>query len=338
MLTNHTPLAALARPYRDHKGHNHILLVAKGSWRLSSGRMVSAEKQVGLHEQAVRLRIGDLELDAAQRLAIQARQDEQIIWLEHDMSPPKPAFDVIVAGYVTAPAGHDKPYIDASIRIGSQRTGIRAFVPRYWCIGWLGYYVKAIANTVDRVPITYAVVDSAAGFPLDPPGASNGLVAAWLPWIEAQRSPSRRLKRAKLPAGLGYWPDSAPHRQQHTGTCDAAWEKKTAPNLPKNFNPRFYNAAHPDLQLSKTPPGGTPIELTHLAKRAVIECRFPTLSLSVLASTAGGQALAAALLQADTLIIEPEFDRLSVVWRILLPAGTQESTLRSLRLFKTGHL
>lgn len=338
MLTNHTPLAALARPYRDHKGRNHILLVAKGTWRLSTGRMASAEKQVGLHEQAVRLRIGDLELDAAQRLAMQARQDEQIIWLEHDMSPPKPVFDVIVAGYVTAPDDHHKAYIDASIRIGTQRARMRAFVPRYWCIGWLGYYVKPIVPAAHRVPITYAVADSAAGFPLDPPGASDGLVAAWLPWIESQDATSRRGKHSKAPAGFGYWPDSAAHRQRYTGTCDAAWEKKTAPNLPKDFNPRFYNIAHPDLQLSKAPAGGTSIELTHLAKRAVIECRFPTLSLSVQASTAGGQALAAALLQADTLIIEPEFDRMSVVWRILLPAGTQESTLRSLCLFKTGHL
>lgn len=109
MLTNHTPLPALARPFRDHHGQSHILVVAKGSWRLSTGRMASAEQQVGLHQQSVKVRLGDLLLDEAQRHALATRQDEEVVWLDHDLSPPKPAFDVMVAGYITAPSNVSDP-------------------------------------------------------------------------------------------------------------------------------------------------------------------------------------------------------------------------------------
>ncbi|MET3140087.1 hypothetical protein AAKU61_004471 [Undibacterium sp. GrIS 1.2] len=335
MLTNHTPLPAIARPYRDHKGHSHILVVVKGGWRLSTGRMAAAEQQVGLHEQSVKVLLGDLLLDEAQRKALATRRDEEIVWLDHDLSPPKPAFDVLVAGYITAPPNYTKDYIDASIRIGQHSSGMRAFAPRYWRIGWFSQHAKTIVPAVRRVPITYAVADWSEGFPLNPPGASQGLVAAWLPWIETKHASSRRLKYSKKPAGMGFWPENVWHRQPHAGTYDEVWQRERSPDLPKDFNTRFYNVAHPDLQLPAAPVAGTAIQLKHLSTQANIECCFPSLQLSVQATTAAGNTLPVTRLQADTLIIEPEYDRLSVVWRILLPAGAQQTALRSVRLFKT---
>ncbi|MES2262216.1 MAG: DUF2169 domain-containing protein [Pseudomonadota bacterium] len=335
LLNNQTPLPALLLPYRDHLLRSHVLVIAKGSWRLSTGRLAPAEQQVGLHMQQLSLCLGDLELDPVQEQTLRPRLAEQIVWLDHDLAPPKPAFDVIVAGYVTAPPDHSHPFIEAGVRIGTQVGSMRAHAPRYWHRRWIGYEARSLAPQVRRVPVSYALADWDAGFSIkksDDPADTP----ACLPWIEALNAPSARRSHARVPAGLGFWPENAAHRSIHTGTYDDAWQKERAPDLPPDFNPRFYNAAHQDLQLAQAPAAGTPIRLVHLAEQAIVDCAFPALALSVQARTASGDTHAPLAMRPDTLVIEPEHDRLSVVWRVLIPAGTQAHSVRTVRLFKAG--
>jgi hypothetical protein len=330
-LTNRTPLPAAVRAHRDHLGQPHILVVAKGTWRLSDGRLGAAEQQVGLHEKQICMRLGDFALDSLQKKVIESRQEEQIVWLDYDLSPPKPAFDVIVAGYATAPPNYQEAHIDAGVRIGQHVASLRAHVPRYWEPGLLNDRAKPLTTAVTRVPITYAFADWSLGFPLDP--SKDAL--AWLPWIEAPCASNQRGKRAKAPVGFGIWPENSAHRQPHAGTYDDVWKRERSPDLPKDFDARFYNVAHPDLQLPNAPVGGTAIRLVHLAEKAVIDTHFPTLSLSAQATTAGGQTTSVVTLKPDTLIIEPDHDRMSVVWRVLLSTGAERAALRSVRLFKS---
>lgn len=332
MLTNQTPLPALVRPHRDHLRASWQLVIAKGTWRLSSGRLAPAELQVGLHQHQVNLCLGELALDPVQAEALKPRLDEQIVWLDHDLAPPKPAFDVIVAGYATAPPGHAALFVDAGVRIGAHTAGMRAFAPRCWQRGWLGYRAQALADTVRRVPVSYALADWPSGFAVD---TAPDRHPACLPWIEAPHSPSERRHHSGTPAGLGFWPENAAHRARHGGTYDPAWQTTRAPDLPADFNPRFYNAAHPDLQLKHAPAPGSAIRLVHLAPQAIVDAAFPALSLAVQARTASGRVHAALAMQPDTLILEPDHDRLSVVWRALVPAGEQGEAVRSIRLFKT---
>ncbi|NHZ64326.1 DUF2169 domain-containing protein [Massilia genomosp. 1] len=336
MLTNQTPLPATVQPHRDQHGKAHLLVIAKGSWRLSNGRLAPAEQQVGIHRQPLRLRLGDLELEPAQTMALRTRLDEDIVWVNHDVSPPKPAFDVLVAGYVTAPPGHPHLFIDAGLRIGARSASMRAFAPRIWEKTWLGYKARALAPAVRRVPISYALADWDAGFALGAPGRQEDAEPARLPWIEAPDSQCQHDRHARVPAGLGYWPEAAAHRQCHVGTFGKARGSAHSADLPGDFNTRFYNEAHPSLQLPDVPAAGTPIRLVHLASRAIIDCQFPALALAVQGRTAGGDTRPLMALRPDTLIIEPDHDRLSVVWRALLPDGVQGGALRSLHLFKTG--
>ena len=330
-LTNQTPLPAAVRVHRDHLGQSHILVLAKGTWQLGDGRLATAERQVGLHEKPIKLRLGDLHLDSLQKKVLEARQDEEIVWIDHDLSSPKPNFDVLVAGYVTAPPEYRETYIDAGVRIGQHTVGARAHVPRYWEPGLFSNRPKPLDTMLTRVPLTYALADWQLGFPIDPPKDA----LAWLPWIEARDAVNRRGKHADAPAGFGVWPESAAHRQPHAGTYGDAWKRERSPDLPKDFDTRFYNVAHPDLQLPDPPAGGTAIRLVHLGGQAVIDTQFPTLSLSVQATTAGGTIHAPLALQPDTLTIEPEHDRLSIVWRVLLPNGAERAALRSVRLYKS---
>lgn len=333
LLTNQTPLPAVLRPYRDHCLQHHWLAIAKASWRLGTGRLAPAEQQAGLHMQQVGMCLGDLELDPAQATVLERRLGEQIVWLDHDLAPPKPAFDVIVAGYATAPAGHGGLFIDAGIRIGRHVVTMRAYAPRYWHRHWLGHEARPVGPPVRRVPLSYALADWDSGFAV----GQQGDTPAYLPWIVPVAGASRRRSHARMPAGFGYWPENAAHRSIHAGTYDDAWQTQRSPDLPADFNPRFHNCAHQDLQLPHPPVPGTPIRLVHLAQAQVIDCAFPGLSLGVQARTASGHMQAVRAMVPDTLVIEPEHDRLSVVWRALIPAGAQGDAVRTVRLFKTDN-
>ena len=48
---------------------------------------------------------------------------------------------------------------------------------------------------------------------------------------------------------LGFVHRAEDSRLQWTGTTDEQWVQTRAPKLPKDFNEKHYNAAHPDLQL-----------------------------------------------------------------------------------------
>ncbi|ATQ74204.1 hypothetical protein CR152_06595 [Massilia violaceinigra] len=334
LLTNQTPLPAIVKPYRDHLGQSHVLVIAKASWRISTDRMAPAEKQVPLHMEPVRLRIGDFELDTAQCEAVRQRLDQQVVWIDHDLMPPKPAFDVIVAGYATAPPKHAEMFIDAGIKIGENTGSIRAHTPRCWQKSWLGYRPRPLSPVVRRVPVSYAFSDWSEGFDIDP-GKDGPDVVAYLPWIESLHASAKRRGHARAPAGLGYWPENAAHRRIHAGKYDDEWQKNVSPHLPKSFNPCFFNAAHPDLQLKSAPLPGTAIRLVHLAPQAILDCSFPHLNLSAQGRTAGGEMLVPVSLKPDTLTIEPDEDRFSIVWRALLPAGSAQSAVRTVRLFRS---
>ncbi|MDQ1835220.1 DUF2169 domain-containing protein [Massilia scottii] len=332
-LNNQTPLSAVAIKHRDHLLRSHVLVIAKATWRLSTGRLAPAEHQVGLHRRQCSVCLGDLDLDPVQLKALRPRLAEEIVWLDHELSPPKPMFDVIVAGYATAPLGHPHAFIDAAVRIGTHVASIRAHAPRFWHRRWLGYRAEAMAETVGRVPISYALADWASGFPIKT-SSDPAELPALLPWIEFLHSSSERGRHTRVPAGLGFWPENAAHRSIHAGTYDDAWQKKRAPDLPADFNPRFYNCAHKELQLAQAPPDGTPIRLVHLAEQAIIDCAFPALTLCAQGRTAAGEIRSAQSMKPDTLVIEPDQDRMSLVYRVLLPDGEQAEAVRTVRMFK----
>jgi hypothetical protein len=334
-LNNQTPLAAQLLPHRDLAGRPHVLVIAKATWSLRTGRLAPAEQQLGLREQPQQIRLGELDLDDAQRQALGERQDDEVVWLDHELLPPKPAFDVIVAGYVTAPpqfeaAQLDAGQLDAGIRIGKQTTVLRARVPRVWERGALGYTIKPLAKAVRRVPLTYAVADWSGGFALTAtPNAPQGL-----PWLEDLMSPSQRTRHAPQAVGFGHWPQNAAHRQPHGGTYGDAWQDQRAPDLPLDFNPRFHNSAHPELQLPQAPAPGTTIGLAHLAASPTLNTQMPDLQLAVQATTAAGAMQSVLRMPSDTLVIEPDDLRMSQIWRVLLPTPSGSDALRSLRLFK----
>lgn len=329
LLLNSTPLPAVIVPLEDQEGRAGWLLLVKCTWRLSSNRMAAAEHQAPILLSAEQRPLGELELDDVQRAALGERINDKVVWLDHELAPYKPAFDVVVAGYATAPEGHAASHVDAGLRIGQRVVAVRAHAPRRWRMSLLGVRPHALSRTVRRVPLSYAVADWEGGIsPVDRNAPKDAL-----PWLESLAHPTRYAIAGRHPTGFGPWPTTAPHRKRHAGTFDAAWQAKRMPRPPLDLNPRCYNVAHPDLQLDAPPSPGTEISLVHLARQPVIQTAMPHLDLSV-RTTREGAPLPTEPLRADTLTIEPDLDRMSLTWRAHFLARSSAGPLRQIEVLK----
>jgi hypothetical protein len=329
-MINQTPFSVKLHPHTDTAGRHLTLLITKATWRIDTGRLAPPEQQVAIFDQPQSLRLGEFDLDDMQRAALGKRDQDKATWIDHDLVPPKPNFDLLVAGYVTPPEAHRGLKIKATIQAGSRQAHVEAHAPRFWLKGVPNYTIESSAKHLHRTPMSYAFADFQAGFPLQ----AEESHPQQLPWLQRSGATCRRKQHDKHPAGFGYWPENATHRQRYTGTYDKVWERDRKPFLPKDFDNRFYNSAHPDLQWPQPLQPGTEIRLIHLAETPELTLSMPGLELAAQVTTESGAQLPPATLKPDTLVIEPDQQRMSLIQRTALPEGQGANALSSIRLYR----
>jgi hypothetical protein len=124
------------------------------------------------------------------------------------------------------------------------------------------------------------------------------------------------------PAGFGFIAPAWQPRRQYAGTYDEAWQKTRAPYLPKDFDPRYFHAAPPELVFSKPLPGGTPFTVAGAAPEGPLSFELPTCRLDVQVTLAGKkQPMSPPAL--ETVLIEPDENRVCLSWRSQIPCDKQ---------------
>lgn len=118
------------------------------------------------------------------------------------------------------------------------------------------------------------------------------------------------------PAGVGPIGRAWTPRLQRAGTYDAAWLEQRWPRLPSDFDPRHWNAAPEDQQIDYPPPDAR-IELHGMSPTGVLSFDLPGHRALVLWRCEDG-TLFPALMAIDTLHIDAESLRLTVMWRAVL--------------------
>jgi len=102
-------------------------------------------------------------------------------------------------------------------------------------------------------------------------------------------------------------------RVDYAGTYDENWQTTRAPYLPKDFDKRFLNNAHPDLVYPGYLRGGEPIQISHMHPAGVLKFDVPQVQLSSRVTIAGYEVVPEFNL--ETLILEPNQLSMSLVWR-----------------------
>src|SRR5262249_33420529 len=143
-----------------------------------------------------------------------------------------------------------------------------------------------------------------------------------LPNLEDPKHPLRSTKQRPSPAGFGF---IAPHwewRRRHAGTYDEGWTRDRMPLLPQDFDRRFFNAAHPDLISPGYLRGGEPVEVVNGSPRGGIALSLPHERLEGVVMMKD-QTRHRVGMSLDTVVIDTDEHRLTLLWRGALPVYGQ---------------
>jgi hypothetical protein len=106
-------------------------------------------------------------------------------------------------------------------------------------------------------------------------------------------------------------------RRRYAGTYDESWQRKRAPYLPADFDPRFLQCAAAELAFDRYLVGGEPIEVLGATPEGPIAFRIPAANLTLDVKVAGSIERPPAHL--ETILIEPDENRVAFTWRAALP-------------------
>ncbi|TDM05505.1 MAG: hypothetical protein C4K60_12120 [Ideonella sp. MAG2] len=318
VLDNRTACPAVWHLMPDADGGEAGLLVVKASFCLSTGRLAAAESQCQVKMLPKHVPIADLPLSDAQFRLLGDRAKQTILWEDHDLSPPKPNFNLLVQATVTVPPGGAGDYVTAGLKVGNKTVGVKVFGPRYRLQGLLGKELKRLDGAAAEVPLNYAFSGGEGSLLETPDNKEQEL--SLLPWFEPIVQPGAEVLLHEY-FGLSHCPVGAAHRRKFAGTYDEQWKSERAPLLPEDFDRRFWNDASPTLQWPDPLVAGTSIRMANLSRVPLVVGTVPSMTWRVKGYDDVGKLQCDVRLRNDTLLLEPDADRMTFTWRALFSKG-----------------
>lgn len=257
---------------------------------------------------------------------------------EGEFAPEKPTADVIVIGSAHAPGGRPAESVVVSLRVGTMHKTLRVSGNRTWRGGVLGLtpsapepfrtmpviYERAFGGVDERGPQPEWEMrnPSGVGFRGAPP--ADPALETEVPNIEYPSTPISSVRDRPAPAGFGVVAKSWLPRSAFGGTYDEAWVKNQYPMLPDDFDPRFYQSAPADQQLTAVR-GGETVELLNMTPEGAWRFTLPVLNVPADFWYPGRHT--SAKLRVDTIILEPDAYRVSLLARTKVMMARNRSPL-----------
>jgi hypothetical protein len=300
-------------------GRELLVVVVKGTFAMPRGDQepVLAEKQAPLVEADVFT--GEPGLSAP--------------LYESDYAPRKPRCDVLLNGSAYAPGGRPAERVTVSLRVGSLSKSFVVVGKRTWQPGLL-HFSPSRPEPFTVLPISYnnafGGVDRTAEdpskhrwYPTNHAGVGysehqsmKAMEGQPVPNTEepghAITNPNAKYRPMAFgPVGRAWQP-----RPTFAGTYDQKWLDNAFPFLPSDFKEEYYQAAPADQQMAY-PQGGEEVELVNLtpAGRSVFKLAKFDLPIEFTLRDRQRKEVRAVL---DTIVMEPDLGRFSMVWRTSL--------------------
>jgi hypothetical protein len=318
-LRNGTPFQASAALFPDPKGADTLYVMVKATFTIGPQVMIAADQ--------VPVRAADEYCGEPGRSSLAYASE---------IHPCKPATDVVLVGTAQAKDRRPVDRLDVSLAVGKRRTTIRVWGDRVWTGGVIPPLMTA-PEPFRAMPMVY---ERAYGgvHAVDPEGRQvlsedrnpvgcgfigrrgrREIKGLPLPNLEDPRCLLGEPGQRATPSGFGYVAPSWEPRRSRAGTYDADWQASRAPHLPDDFDARFFNAAHPELVYDGYLEGGEPVEILNASVRGPLKFDLPRCDLAVCVRHSGNEI--AARLRLETVLIEPDADRLCLLWRASRPCG-----------------
>jgi hypothetical protein len=327
-VVNRTPFLHALIPGVDRDDVAQLTLLLKGTFRIPArgGPAVWADEQVAI------------------RHADETTAPEPTASVRHesDVCPAKPGTDVVLLGHAHAGA-HPRPAVDVSLEVGPLRKVVRVTGDRAWTragAAWIVsrpvpfqrlplVYERAFggADTSDPDPARRAGDErnpAGTGFVLA--GARDRLEGLRLPNLEDPARPITDWADRPPVAGFGWVSRAWLPRRSFAGTFDAAWTHERAPLLPRDFDERFFNGAPADQIVTPHLAGGEPVRLRQLTAGGLAAFELPRVEFRLHVEI--GATAEARVPKLDTVVIEPDLERVTLCWRDTFRCGRRLRQIR----------
>jgi hypothetical protein len=131
-------------------------------------------------------------------------------------------------------------------------------------------------------------------------------------------------------SGFGFYPRSWKPRLEYAGTFDEAWQEERAPFLPRDFDPRYYQAAYPDLVTRSHLKGGEEVHSENTTREGVLHFRLPKTRPAVALHLGSDRVEQSCAL--DTVRVQPDEHRVVLVWRSVFRCSGKMGSLRAIEV------
>lgn len=254
---------------------------------------------------------------------------------ESEYAPEKLRCDVLLNGSAYAPNGRPAQRVPVALHVGSMTKTFQVVGPRVWIQG-LAAIAPSEPQFFVRMPISY---DNAFGgidatdpdkpryFALNHAGKGfshhmnlDMLIGQPLPNTEEIENPITNPRGNYRPMSFGPVGRSWEPRARMAGTYDKDWLDNVCPFLPSDFRSDYYQSAPLDQQIQHLQ-GGEEVSLLNLTPEGHLNFALPRIEVPVSIRPRGKSVkdchdLAVVI---DTILLEPDFGRFSLVWRCNWP-------------------
>ncbi|MGV1951061.1 DUF2169 family type VI secretion system accessory protein [Agrobacterium vitis] len=286
-LINRLPFPAMAFRQFDAEGNLDCIVSMRGTF---------------LHVQDDMLDIDPQQESFQWEDAYEGDPHTSVMLRQSDLTPDKPGTDVTFLGNAHAPDGKPATSWLPSLRVGSVSKTVEVHGERYWQPKirekWAGFSAKEPKRVIKDWELTQ--VQPTAMVPLCWSKAFGGTIPGTgdpetdTPVDVERRNPlgcgivnldmahdvgpvpapqitdvsqSLDWRERYEPQGFGFVSPWWRSRQQYAGTYDETWLNERHPLLPRDFDPRFWQCAHPDLISTPHLAGDEVYQLDHLHPR-----------------------------------------------------------------------
>lgn len=316
-LDNRTEFAVARNWVRDEAGVHQWIVATKATYRVA--------------------RTGELELDDTQLPPALAPEyigedGKSSLRCDSDLGLMKPATDVVVVGSAHAPNGRPATEVMVGLRVDTLTKTLLVRGDNVFYDGPTGLTTTAPIPFV-TMPVVYerafGGVDKSRSDPAkhrldlrNPIGMGYGCHG---PTLAHTRGPNVLIpgKEWSRPAGFGaicsYWSP----RLELAGTYDDDWKKERFPLLPRDYDRRCLLCSPEDQRIVGYLRGGETIAVANMSENGTFAAKVPTVNLRL--NSMFGFRRVAHEAQLVTVLVEPEFERLSCVWQssLAVPASQE---------------
>ncbi|KAA5841503.1 DUF2169 domain-containing protein [Pseudomonas chlororaphis] len=321
-LLNTTRLVAGYTTSTDKVGREWLVVVAKGTYAIPD----RPEREPQLLEDQRPLVMTDI---------FTGEPGSSAPLYENDFAPGKPRCDVLLNGNCHAPHGKPATVVTVAIKAGSLIKAFNVVGPRTYEAGLLSAS-PATPQPFTTLPISYnnayGGVDRThqdpakhrwyplnhAGVGFHPKATAAQLHGKPLPNTEELDNPVTKPQGGYRPMAFGPIGRAWQQRIRWAGTYDQKWLDHQFPFLPADFDTRYFQSAPEDQQIDY-PHGGEDVALMNLTRQGRTAFRLPAdLRLPVLFLSREDRITEVPAV-VDTLLLEPDEGRLTLVWRASIP-------------------